>query len=199
MGFTNSQQAADLSKWNGDKEDTEWRKFRREFEAELMPRWVQQKLNDVDAELEGERAKRETAEAHEKSLRQRTLEEKAKIQQGLKGQRDRALTEAGERTAAIEERDQALQAQIAKQVEAEQILKTERERSSLQAARTQRTIEGLTLSWRDAEAHPNTQPMKRWLTPIFVGTLLLAAAVSAVLVSSPPGSKTDGEADAKAI
>jgi hypothetical protein len=32
MGFY-SQQAADLSQWSGDKEDTEWRKFRREFEA----------------------------------------------------------------------------------------------------------------------------------------------------------------------
>ena len=197
MGFY-SQQAADLSKWNGDKEDTEWRKFRREFEAKLMPRWVQQKLNDVDAELEGERAKRETAEAHEKSLRAQISKE-AKIQQGLKGERDRALTEAGELRAVIEERDQALQAQIAKQVEAEQILKTERERARAEAAELKATIEGLTRSRRDAEAHPNTQPMKRWLTPIFVGTLLLAAAVSAVLVSSPPGSKTDGEADAKAI
>ena len=197
MGFY-SQQAADLSKWNGDKEDTEWRKFRREFEAKLMPRWVQQKLNDVDAELEGERAKRETAEAHEKSLRAQISKE-AKIQQGLKGERDRALTEAGELRAVIEERDQALQAQIAKQVETEQILKTERERARAEAAEIKATIEGLTRSRRDAEAHPNTQPMKRWLTPILVGTLLLAAAVSAVLVSSPPGSKTDGEADAKAI
>ena len=68
-----------------------------------------------------------------------------------------------------------------------------------EAAELKATIEGLTRSRRDAEADPNTQPMKRWLTPIFVGTLLLAAAVSAVLVSSPPGSKTDGEADAKAI
>ena len=92
MGFY-SQQAADLSKWNGDQEDTEWRKFRREFEAKLMPRWVQQKLNDVDAELEGERAKRQTAEAHEKSLRARISTE-AKIQQDLKRERDQALTEA---------------------------------------------------------------------------------------------------------
>ena len=127
MGFY-SQQAADLSKWDGDQEDAEWRKFRGEFEAKLMPRWVQQKLNRVDAELEGERARRETAEAHEKTLRAQISKE-AKIQQDLKGERDRALTEAGELRAAVEERDKALQAQIAKQVETEQVLKTERERA----------------------------------------------------------------------
>jgi len=45
MGFY-SQQAADLSKWEGDQEDAEWRKFRSEFEAKLMPRWVQQIRGD---------------------------------------------------------------------------------------------------------------------------------------------------------
>ena len=150
MGFY-SQQAADLSKWNGDQEDTEWRKFRREFEAKLMPRWVQQKLNDVDAELEGERAKRQTAEAHEKSLRARISTE-AKIQQDLKRERDQALTEASEFKAAVEERDKGLQSQIAKQADIEQGLKTERDRAVAEVGKLKATIEGLTRSRPDPEA-----------------------------------------------
>jgi chemotaxis protein MotB len=98
-----------------------------------MPRWVQQKLNDVDAELEGERAKRETAEAHEKTLRAQISKE-AKVQQNLKGERDRALTEIGELKGAVEERDKALQAQIAKQTETEQVLKSKRESALAEAA-----------------------------------------------------------------
>jgi hypothetical protein len=196
MGFY-SQQAADLSKWNGDREDTEWRKFRREFEAKLMPRWVQQKLNDVDAELEGERAKRETAEAHEKSLRAQISKE-AKTQQGLKGERDRALTEVNELREVVEERDQALQAQIAKQVETEQGLKTERDRACAEVAEFKAAVERLSRA-PHVEPHSTKELTKRWLTPISVGAILLAAAVSAVLVSWPQGSKTDGEAEAKAV
>jgi hypothetical protein len=181
MGFY-SQQAADLSKWNGDQEDTEWRKFRREFEAKLMPRWVQQKLNDVDAELEGERAKRQTAEAHEKSLRARISTE-AKIQQDLKRERDQALTEASEFKAAVEERDKALQSQIAKQADIEQGLKTERDRAVAEMGKLKTTIEGLTRSRPDPEAHSTSQPVKRWLSPVAVGALLLAAVLGGTLVS----------------
>jgi chromosome segregation ATPase len=149
LGFFN-QQAADLSKWNGDQEDTEWRKFRREFEAKLMPRWVQQKLNDVDAELECERAKRQTAEAKEKSLRARISTE-AKIQQDLKRERDGALAEVEELRAAGEERDKALQAQIAKQVETEQVLKSQHE-----SALTEMTKLETMLQERDARLKEQT-------------------------------------------
>jgi hypothetical protein len=222
MGFY-SQQAADLSKWNGDQEDAEWRKFRSEFEAKLMPRWVHQKLNRVDAELEGERARRETAEAHEKTLRAQISKE-AKIQQNLKGERDRAL--------AAEERDKALQAQIAKQVETEQVLKsrcesalaeaakfktalherdatlqeqtakqadseqglkTERDRAFAEVAKLTATVEGLRRARPDARPG---NPTKRWLSPIAVGIVLLAAIAGAFVLFSP-GRKADGEAGAK--
>jgi hypothetical protein len=191
MGFY-TQQAADLSQWSGDKEDTEWRKFRREFEAKLMPRWVQQKLNDVDAELEGERAKRETAEAQEKSLRAQISKE-AKVQQSLKGERDRALTEVGELRAVVEERDQALQAQIAKQVETEQGLKTERDRALADVVKLKATVEAL------SRARPNAglgERTKRWLGPIGVGIVLLAAVAGAFVLFSP-GRKAQGEAEAE--
>jgi hypothetical protein len=190
MGFY-SQQAADLSKWDGDQEDTEWRKFRREFEAKLMPRWVQQKLNDVDAELEGERAKRQTAEAHEKSLRARISTE-AKIQQDLKRERDQALAEASEFKVAVEERDKGLQSQIAKQADIEQGLKTERDRAVAEVARLTATVEGLSRALPDEPGNPT----KRWLSPIAVGIVLLAAVAGAFL-SLSPGRKADGEAGAR--
>jgi hypothetical protein len=181
MGFY-SQQAADLSKWNGDQEDTEWRKFRSEFEAKLMPRWVQQKLNSVDAELEGERARRESAEAHEKTLRTQISKE-AKIQQDLKRERDGALAEVEEVRAAGEERDKALQSQFAKQADIEQGLKTERDRAVAEVGKLKTTIEGLTRARSDAEAHPTSQPMKSWLSPVAFGALLLAAVLGGTLVS----------------
>jgi hypothetical protein len=187
MGFY-SQQTADLSQWSGDKEDTEWRKFRREFEAKLMPRWVQQKLNDVDAELEGERAKRETAEAHEKTLRAQISKE-AKIQQDLKGERERALTEIGELRGAVEERDKALQAQIAKQTETEQGLITERDRALADVAK----LKGLSRAPPDAETRWAKEPTKRWLAPIAVGIALLAAVLGGTLVSLWPGKKSEAE------
>ena len=174
MGFY-SQQAADLSKWDGDLEDTEWRKFRSEFEAKLMPRWVHQKLNRVDAELEGERARRETAEAHEKTLRAQISKE-AKIQQNLKGERDGALTEVGELRATAEERDKALQAQTAKQADTEQGLKTERDRAFAEVAKLTATVEGLRRARPDAGPGEQT---KRWLGPIAVGIVLLAAVAGA--------------------
>jgi TIR domain len=144
MGFY-SQQAADLSKWNGDQEDTEWRKFRSEFEAKLMPRWVHQKLNRVDAELEGERARRETAEAREKTLRAQISKE-AKVQQELKGDRDSALAEAAELK-------EVLQTQIAKQVESERRWKGERDITAAEVARLKATADDLARLRSDSEGH----------------------------------------------
>jgi hypothetical protein len=191
MGFY-SQQAADLSKWNGDQEDTEWRKFRSEFEAKLMPRWVQQKLNRVDAELEGERARRESAEAHEKTLRAQISKE-ARIQQDLKRERDQALTEASEFKAAVEERDKGLQSQIAKQAYIEQGLKTERDRAVAEVGKLKTTIEGLTRSRPDPEAHSTSQPVKRWLSLVAVGALLLAAVLGGTLASVWRSPDSGGE------
>jgi hypothetical protein len=94
-----AQQAANLAKWNGDYTDDEWRKFRDAFEAKLTPRWMQEKVGLLDAELDGERARRESSEAHEKSLRAQISKE-AKIQQDLKRERDSALTEVGELRAS---------------------------------------------------------------------------------------------------
>jgi hypothetical protein len=54
-----AQQAANLSGWSGDYSHDEWRKFRREFEAKLTPLWVRRQIDELEAELVGERTRRE--------------------------------------------------------------------------------------------------------------------------------------------
>ena len=131
---------------------------------------------------EGERARRESAEAHEKTLRAQISKE-ARIQQDLKRERDQALTEASEFKATVEERDKGLQSQIAKQADIEQGLKTERDRAVAEVGKLKTTIEGLTRSRPNPEAHSTSQPVKRWLSPVAVGALLLAAVLGGTLVS----------------
>jgi hypothetical protein len=184
-----AQQAANLAKWNGDYADDEWRKFRDAFEAKLTPRWVQEKVGLLDAEVEGERARRKTAEAHEKTLRAQISKE-AKIQQGLKEGRDSALAEV----VALKD---ALQAQISKQADTEQGLKTERDRALADVTKLKATVEGLSQAPSDAETRWAKESMKRWLAPIAVGIALLAAVLGGTLVSLWPGKKSDAEAETK--
>jgi colicin import membrane protein len=125
------------------------------------------------------------------------ISKEAKAQQDLKRERDQALTEASEFKAAVEERDKALQSQIAKQADIEQGLKTERDRAVAAVGELKTTIEGLSRIGPDGRSIK--EQTKRWFTPISVAIVLLAAAASAALVSWSPGSKTDGEADAKAV
>ena len=54
-----AQQAANLSGWSGDYSHDEWRKFQREFEAKLTPLWVRRQFDELEAELVGERKRRE--------------------------------------------------------------------------------------------------------------------------------------------
>jgi TPR repeat protein len=140
----------------------------------------QEKVGQSDAELEGERARREIAEVQEKALRAQIAKE-AKVQQLLKVERDRALTEVGELKAAVEEREKALQAQITEQANTEQGLITERDRAFAEVAELKATVEGFTRARPDAEAHPPKAPTKRWLTAISIGIALLAVAVSVFL------------------
>src|SRR5262245_10070715 len=61
-----AQQAANLSGWSGDYSHDEWRKFRREFEAKLTPLWVRRQIDELEAELVGERSRREGVERRDK-------------------------------------------------------------------------------------------------------------------------------------
>ena len=74
----------------------------------------------------------------------------------MKGDRDRALTEVGELKAAAEERDKALQAQIAKQVETEQVLKSRCESALAEAAKFKTAVHE-----RDATLQESRPPSKQ--------------------------------------
>jgi hypothetical protein len=155
-----AQQAANLSGWNGDFGHDEWRKFRREFEAKLTPLWVRRQIDEIEAELVGERARRGGAERRDKVL-QAQIAKEAEIQQDLKQERDKALDEVAALNATVEKltrvgaeaatreleaerRDRALQAQIAKEAEAFQDLKRERDKTLDEVMALKATVGDLT-------------------------------------------------------
>jgi TIR domain/PAN domain len=156
-----AQQAANLASWNGDYADDQWRKFRDAVEAKLTPPWVQEKIGQLDAELEGERVRRESAEVHEKAVRAQISKE-AKIQQDLKRERNHALTEVGELRAAVEDRDKALQAQIAKQVETEKVFKSQCDSALTEAANFKKLLQerDATLTEQTAKQTVTEQDLK---------------------------------------
>src|SRR4029077_8645809 len=96
-----AQQAANLAGWDGDTNHTEWRKFRREFEAKLTPGWVRQRIDELEAELVGERARREGAERRDRIL-QAQIAKEAETQQDLKEERDKVLDEVAALKATVE-------------------------------------------------------------------------------------------------
>lgn len=100
MGFY-AQQAANLSDWNGDSGHGEWGKFQREFEAKLTPLWVRRQVDELEAELVGERARREGAERRDRVL-QAQITKEAEVQQDLKQERDKALDEVAALKATVE-------------------------------------------------------------------------------------------------
>ena len=152
-----AQQAANLSNWNGDRGHEEWCKLRRDYEDKLTPPWVRRQLDEMEAELVGERARREGAERRDKIMQARIAKE-AEVQQDLKQERDKALDEiaalkatvekltqagadAAAREAEAESRDRALQAQIVKEAEAYQDLKRERDKALEEAAALKAKVE----------------------------------------------------------
>jgi PAN domain len=89
---------------------------------------------------------------------------------------------------------QRLQEQTAKQADIEQGLKTERDRAFAEVAKLTATVEGLSRARPDAGPG---NPTKRWLSPIAVGIVLLAAVLVGTLVFLWPGRKSDAEAETK--
>jgi hypothetical protein len=96
-----AQQAANLADWNGDPNHKEWRKLRREYEAKLIPTWVRQQLDELDAELVGERARREGVERRDKTL-QAQIAKEAQAHQDLKRELDKALDDTASLQATID-------------------------------------------------------------------------------------------------
>jgi TIR domain/PAN domain len=146
-----AQQAANLSGWSGDYSHDEWRKFRREFEAKLTPLWVRRQIDEIEAELVGERTRREGAERRDRTM-QAQIAKEVEVQQVLKRERDDALDEVAALKGTVEKLTQARAAATAKQGEAQQALKRERDSAFDEVAALKATVEELTQAREHAEA-----------------------------------------------
>jgi hypothetical protein len=96
-------QGVNLTSWIGDLADTEWQKLSREVEAKLTPMWVRRMTDSLEAELLAERARRETAERRDRTLREQIAKE-VEAQQQLRQERDEALDEIAALQARLNER-----------------------------------------------------------------------------------------------
>src|SRR5215813_1049087 len=146
-----AQQAANLSGWSGDYSHDEWRKFRREFEAKLTPLWVRRQIDEIEAELVGERTRREGAERRDRTM-QAQIAKEVEVQQVLKRERDDALDEVAALKGTVEKLTQARADATAKQAEAQQALKSERDSAVDEVAALKTTVEELTQARAGAEA-----------------------------------------------
>jgi hypothetical protein len=146
-----AQQAANLSGWSGDYDNDQWRKFRREFEAKLTPLWVRRQIDEIEAELVGERTRREGAERRDRTM-QAQISKEVEVQQVLKRERDDAVDEVAKLKATVEELNQARADAKAKQAEAQQAWTRDRNKALDKVAALKTTVEELTQSRADANA-----------------------------------------------
>jgi TIR domain len=140
-----AQQATNLSGWSGDYSHDEWRKFRREFEAKLTPPWMRRQLDELEAELVGERGRREGAERRDKIL-QAQIAKEAQVQQDLKRERDKALDEVAALKATVDELTPGREA------ERQQQLKSEYKKALDEVAALKAKVDELIRARSDAEA-----------------------------------------------
>jgi hypothetical protein len=147
-----AQQAANLSSWDGDQGHDAWRKFRREYEAKLTPLWVRRQIDELEAELVGERARREGAERRDRVL-QAQIAKEAEMQQELKRERDSALDEVAALKATVEDLTRSRSEAEAQAAETQQELKRERDRALEEVTALKASIEEWTRAWSDAEAN----------------------------------------------
>src|SRR5262249_14459317 len=137
-----SQQAANLSEWNASLEHDEWCKLRKECETKMMPPWARRQIYEIEAELVGERARRENAEHRDKILEAQIAKE-AQIQQNLKRERDKALDEIAVANATIEELTRARSDAERRQAEVRLALESERDEALARAVVLQARVEEL--------------------------------------------------------
>jgi hypothetical protein len=146
-----AQQAANLSGWSGDYSHDEWRKFRREFEAKLTPLWVRRQIDEIEAELVGERTRREGAERRDRTM-QGQIAKEVEVQQILKRERDVAFDEVEALKGTVEKLTQARADATAKQADAQKALKLERDSALDEVAALKATVEELTQAREHADA-----------------------------------------------
>lgn len=97
-----AQQAANLVDWDGDLQSAEWRKLRNYVEVKLTPNWVRDRIDELEAELAAERARREAAERRDR-IWQAQIAKEVEAQQDLRGERDKALDEVTALLARVQE------------------------------------------------------------------------------------------------
>src|SRR5580704_14012922 len=94
-------QGANLASWTGNNDDPEWRKLLNAVQVRLTPRWIRQMMDQLDAELVSERARREMAERRDRTLRDQIVKE-AQASQQLQRERDDAREEAAALKARLD-------------------------------------------------------------------------------------------------
>jgi TIR domain/PAN domain len=196
-----AQQAANLADWNGDLNHEEWNKLTREYEAKLMQPWVRQRMDEKDAELVAERARRQGAERRDKTL-QTQIAKEAETQQELKRERDGALDEIAALKTTLEESTRARSEAQARETD------TLRQIAALRA-----TVDEVTRARSDAEQRlSKVRELKAKEIVRSIGAavspLVIAAAVATagfwtyqLIWPAPQPSQvvtTDSSADAKA-
>src|SRR6478672_12963582 len=130
-----AQQAANLSGWSGDYDNDQWRKFRREFEAKLTPLWVRRQIDEIEAELVGERTRREGAERRDRTM-QAQIAKEVEVQQALKRERDDAVDEVVKLKSTVEELTQARANADARVLDLSQRLRNVRKSKAQETARS---------------------------------------------------------------
>jgi TIR domain len=145
------QQATNLSDWRGDYSHDEWRKFRREFETKLTPLWVRRQIDEIEAELVGERTRREGAERRDRTM-QAQIAKEVEAQQALKRERDDAIGEVAKLKATVEDLTQARAEAAALEAQVQQDLKLGRDKALDELAELRATVEELTQARSDGEA-----------------------------------------------
>src|SRR5262245_39299378 len=173
-----AQQAANLSGWSGDYGHDQWRKFRREFEAKLTPLWVRRQIDEIEAELVGERTRREGAERRDKVL-QAQIAKEVEVQQYLKEERNIALDEVAALKATVEELTRARSEADAKQAEIQQGLKRQLDKSLDETQMLMTTVEELNRAREEAEEREagTQQELKREHDKAFDEAAALRATV----------------------
>jgi TIR domain len=97
-----AREAANLSNWNGDQDNEEWSNLWRQCEAKLTPLWIRKRIEEKDAQLVGERARRQVAERRDQA-QQAEIVKRAETQQELERARDSALDEIAALKGTVEE------------------------------------------------------------------------------------------------
>src|SRR5262245_11716396 len=144
------QQAANLSGWSGDYSHDEWRKFRREFEAKLTPLWVRRQIDEIEAELVGERTRREGAERRDRTM-QAQITKEVEVQQILRQEREVAFDEVAKLKATVEELTRARAEAEGKQAATQEGLKRQLDKSLDETKMLMATIEELNRAREEAE------------------------------------------------